>query len=83
MDRYTEKKTISKKKILKPSLSVDKAAILYTYHFIFFMIIAEYREASSMSKCSHLPKSLIINGFRHYDNWWVRGADRKFLINIA
>ncbi|KAL0612868.1 Histone demethylase UTY [Plecturocebus cupreus] len=24
-----------------------------------------------MSKCSYLPKGFIINGFGHYDNWWM------------
>lgn len=62
---------------------MDQAAVLYTYHSIFFMIIAEYWEASSMSKCSDLTKSFIINGFGNYDNWWVRRADSKFLIDIA
>lgn len=64
-------------------MSVDEGAVLYTHHSVFFMIITEYWEASTMSKWSYLPKSFIINGFGHNDNWWVRGADRKLLIDIA
>ena len=47
------------------------------------MIIAEHWEASSVPKRSYLPKSFIIDGVGHYDDWWVRGANSKFLIDIA
>lgn len=82
MNKNTESGTFLRKD-LQTKAFTDQAAILYTYHSIFLMIIAEYWEASSMPKCSYLPKSFIINGFGHYDNWRVRRTDSKFLIDIA
>lgn len=55
----------------------------YTHHAVLFMVIAQHWEASPMSKGCHLPKSFIIDGLGHNDNWRVRRADSKFLVDIT
>ena len=82
MNKYTEKGNDSKEKTLKPRIPID-LAILYTYHSIFFMIIAEHWEATPVSEGSYLPKSFVVNRFGHHNNRRVRGTDSKFLIDIA
>lgn len=57
--------------------------LLFTYHSILFMVIAENWEAASMAERGYLPKCLIIDGFGDYDSWRVRGAHSKLLIDIA
>lgn len=54
-----------------------------THHPVLLVVVAEHGEAATLPEGSNLGHGIILDGLGHHHDGWVRGTDRKVLVDIA